>query len=519
MLRRSVSWLTSAALLMASTPLSVSAQQMVPKGAPMMEPVQSAPPPGAMAGPGAMGGPGAPMAPQVAIYGPEQLEAILAPIALYPDALLTQVLMASAFPLQLVEASRWAEANRGITGPALERALTGRNWDPSVKSLVQFPAVLAQMTANLDWLQDLGAAAVQQQADVLDAVQRLRQRAAAAGNLRTTEQSVVRTEQQFIYIEPAQPQLVYVPAYNPTEVYGGWAYPAYPPAYLPPPVGYGWEPVVGAALAFGAGIAVGAALWNVGRTNWGGHNIYVNQNVYNNINVGRGGWRGDTWQPRQAHSFNQTAFVNHGGGNAPWRGPDADRVQNYRANQFGGTGAGGAGGNPVYRSNQFGTGGGQGGNQYRYNNGGQGGGGGQSGNQYRQHGYQGQGGQSATGQGGAGSGTGGSGGGQHYRGSGAGAGAGAVGQSGGQGGGGGGGGGQFRGGGGGGGGNAPVIQSGGGGRHGGGGAPVGGGGGGGSAPVIQSGGGGHHGGGGAPAGGGGGGGGGGNNQHRRNQNN
>ena len=173
-------------------------------------------------------------------YNSEQLDALLAPIALYPDALLAQTLMASTFPLQVVSAGRWVEdpATKSLSGDALATALVPQTWDPSVKSLVPFPSVLALLNSNLDWTQQLGYAFAEEQAAVMNSVQRLRYQAQTAGNLKTTEQQIVRVEKQVIVIEPAKSTVVYVPSYNPTVVYGAWPYPAYPPVYLPPPPGY-----------------------------------------------------------------------------------------------------------------------------------------------------------------------------------------------------------------------------------------------------------------------------------------
>ena len=153
----------------------------------------------------------------VQAYRTEQLDALLAPIALYPDALLAQVLMASTFPLQIVSAGRWIDAsdNKSLSGDALAKALEPQTWDPSVKSLVPFPLVLALMNTNLEWTQQLGYAFAEQQEDVMNSVQRLRFHAQGAGNLKTTEQQIVRVERQAIIIEPAQPTIVYVPSYNP----------------------------------------------------------------------------------------------------------------------------------------------------------------------------------------------------------------------------------------------------------------------------------------------------------------
>ena len=236
-------------------------------------------------------------------YNTEQLDALLAPIALYPDPLLTQTLMAATNPLQVVEAQRWLEvpANKALTGDALSKALEAQSWDPSVKSLVPFPQVLAMMNGNLDWMQQLGYAFAEQQADVLDSVQRLRQQAQSSGNLQSTPQQTVTTQQQTIVIEPAQANVVYVPNYNPAAVYGAWPYPSYPPVYLPPPVGYPVGTALATGLAFGVGVAVTAGLWNWARPVWGGGGYrggYVNVNVnrYNNINVNRTAINSNRWQ-------------------------------------------------------------------------------------------------------------------------------------------------------------------------------------------------------------------------------
>ena len=265
--------------------------------------------------PPAVAAPGAPPTPAAFGYSNPQLEAVLAPIALYPDVLLSQVLMASAYPAQILEATRWVQQQpqRRIHGDDLARASETRNWDPSVKSLLPFPALLSQLSSNRRWLEQLGYAAANQQPDVLDAVQRLRQRAVAAGSLQTTDQCVVRTEDRVVMIDPTASGLVYMPSYNPTIAYGTWAEPAYPPVYLQPPAGYVFSPVLGGLLAFGAGIAVGALLWDVGRPRWGQRNIYVNHDRYNAINGHRGVYRGgDVWHP------SQTASYGHGGG---WRRP------------------------------------------------------------------------------------------------------------------------------------------------------------------------------------------------------
>jgi hypothetical protein len=170
-------------------------------------------------------------------FSEEQLAQILAPIALYPDDLLSQILMASTYPLEVVQASRWATQNKNLKGDALAKALEKQPWDPSVKSLINFPPVLDMMNEKLDWTGSLGDAFLAQPKDVMGTVQKLRAKAEAEGNLKTTKEQkvIVEKETQTIIIEPADPEVIYVPAYNPTVVYGPWWYPAYPPYYYYPP--------------------------------------------------------------------------------------------------------------------------------------------------------------------------------------------------------------------------------------------------------------------------------------------
>jgi len=213
----------------------------------------------------------------------EELEQLVAPIALYPDSLVAQILMASTYPLEVVQVGKWAKKNKDLKGDALTKALEKENWDPSVKSLVNFPQVLDMMNDKLDWTQKLGDAFLAQQKEVMDTVQKLRAKAEAEGNLKTTKEQkvVVEKETQIIVIESASPEVVYVPTYNPTVVYGTWPYPAYPPYYYYPP-GY----AAGAALfSFGVGVAVGAA-WGYawGNCNWRGGDVDVNINRNTNFN-------------------------------------------------------------------------------------------------------------------------------------------------------------------------------------------------------------------------------------------
>ncbi|WP_246058758.1 DUF3300 domain-containing protein [Luteibacter pinisoli] len=218
-----------------------------------------------------------------------QIDQFLAPVALYPDALLSQILMASTYPSDVADAVAWSKANPKATGDAAVKQVGSQPWDPSVQSLVAFPEVLAQMGAHPDWVRNLGDAFLAQPDDVMASVQRLRAQAQKAGNLKTTEQQkvVVQQTQQttVIQIEPTNPEVVYVPSYNPTVVYGTWAYPAYPPTYWPPPPGY-YHPVatgLAAGLAFGTGVAIANSLW--GGFDWGHNDVHIDVNRYNNINV------------------------------------------------------------------------------------------------------------------------------------------------------------------------------------------------------------------------------------------
>jgi hypothetical protein len=221
-----------------------------------------------------------------ASFKQEELDQLVAPIALHPDALISQILMASTYPLEVVQADRWAKQNASLKGDALTKALEAQGWDPSVKSLVNFPQVLTMMSEKLDWTQKLGDAFLADQKRVLDTVQSLRAKAQAAGNLKSTKEQNVIVEEKIIKIESASPQVVYVPTYNPTVVYGAWPYPAYPPYYYYPP-GY----VASSMMWFGAGMAMGAA-WGYawGNCNWGGGDvdIDVNRNFNSNRNIDRG---------------------------------------------------------------------------------------------------------------------------------------------------------------------------------------------------------------------------------------
>lgn len=214
--------------------------------------------------------PDAPMPPQneprpnrPAFTQPE-LDQMLAPIALYPDTLLSQILMASTYPLEVVEAARWSQANPKLKG---EQAVAQQVWDPSVKSLVGFPQVLMTMDEKLPWMERLGEAFLAQQPQVMESVQQLRQKASAAGHLTSNEQIRVDQQGQSIAIQPANPQVVYVPYYNPMMMYGPWWWSAYPPVYWGPWPGYVYGPGFGMGFGWGLGIGIGPGFF-FGGFNW-----------------------------------------------------------------------------------------------------------------------------------------------------------------------------------------------------------------------------------------------------------
>ena len=206
---------------------------------------------------------------------PEQIQQLVAPIALYPDSLVAQVLAAATFPEQVVEADRWVQAHPDLKGDALAQAVDQQPWDPSVKALTAFPSVLGNMDKNLSWTSSLGDAYYNQQQDVMDAVQEMRRRAQQAGNLKSTPQQTVSTQGTTVVIQPADPQVVYVPAYNPWVVYGGPIGP-WPGWYPYPGIWYG-----GPYLSFGVGFGIGffgGYGWGWGHWGFDWHNHYA---IYN----------------------------------------------------------------------------------------------------------------------------------------------------------------------------------------------------------------------------------------------
>jgi len=249
-----------------------------------------------------------------------QLQSLVAPIALYPDALLSQMLMAATYPLEVAEADNWLKNNSRLSKNQLDDALKNQTWDNSVKSLVSFPNALNMMGSKLDWTQKLGDAYLAQPKEVMQAVQALRAKAKQAGNLKSSEQITVSADPQSnIIIQPANPQVIYVPTYNPTVVYGAWPYPAYPPY----PV---YNPAWG-LMSFGVGLAVGAALWST--PHWGSGSITINNNNFNRFNNNFNNFQNrapervgssSAWNFNSAHRgnvpYSNSALANRYGGEA-----------------------------------------------------------------------------------------------------------------------------------------------------------------------------------------------------------
>lgn len=291
-------------------------------------------------------GPTAALAQSATHLSHQQLDSLTAPIALYPDALLAQVLMAATFPQDVQSAAAWSKANPKLQGDDAVKAVASQPWDPSVQSLVAFPQVLATMASKPDWVTQIGNAFLAQPNDVMDSVQRLRAQAQKAGNLKSNQQQKIVVQPatntattQTIVIEPANPQVVYVPTYNPTVVYGAWPYPAYPPVYMPPPPGYAIATGFVSGLAFGAGVAVANSLW--GGFSWGSHDVNINVNRYNNINVNNRintngtttNWNRNTNVERR-QNFNQNVNnANLNGQRNQYRGYDQSRQQAAQAFQ------------------------------------------------------------------------------------------------------------------------------------------------------------------------------------------
>ena len=236
------------------------------------------------------------------VFSAQEIDAMVAPIALYPDALLSQVLMAATYPLEIVQAARWSTSTGNKGGEAALSRVSDQTWDPSVQSMVAFPQVLTMMSDQLDWTQKIGDAFLAQQGDVMDAVQRLRQQAQKAGNLASNTQQNVMTQGQTVIIAPAQPNVIYVPAYNPTIVYGAWAYPAYPPVYYPGVMSWYPGQAMVNGLMWGVGVAAAGAIF--GGFNWNNRNVNINVNNFNRIGRNNNFYAGqgnNNWQHNPQH--------------------------------------------------------------------------------------------------------------------------------------------------------------------------------------------------------------------------
>ena len=253
---------------------------------------------------------GASQGPPQQILTPDQLDSLVAPIALYPDPILSQVLVASTYPLEIVEAARWLSQNSSLQGKALVDAAAKQTWDASVQALVVMPDLLKRLNQDITWTSDLGNTFLAQQEGVMEAVQRMRQKAQSAGALQSTKEQQVTTSTQggnsYVEILPASPEVVYVPEYNPVAVWGPPVYYPYPPIYYPPVPSTG-AIIAASAISFGMGVAVGA-IWSGGwggwgwGCGWGRNNVVINNNFirsnnFNRVNVANG----NNWVHNPAH--------------------------------------------------------------------------------------------------------------------------------------------------------------------------------------------------------------------------
>ena len=277
------------------------------------------------------------------LLSPEQLNTLVAPVALYPDALLSQVLVAATYPLELAEAGQWLQRNRNLQGPQLVDAARQQNWDPSIQALVVFPDVINRVNADIRWTTDLGNAFLAQQADVMNAVQRMRAQAKAAGKLQSNAQETVTTERQgdqsVIVIQPTNPEVVCVPYYNPEYIWGPPLYGYYP----------AWDyPYFGFGFGFGPGIYIGGFFGGLGWGGWGwGPNwyhcsIYQNRFFFDHYGYGGHGYRaGSTWMHDPSHRLgvrypNSSLIHRYGGASMARGGSSAWRSggQSYASRQY-----------------------------------------------------------------------------------------------------------------------------------------------------------------------------------------
>jgi hypothetical protein len=311
---------------------------------------------------------------------PDELDSLVAPIALYSDPLLAQVLVASTYPLEIIQLQQWLGKNPGLEGDALAEAVAEQPWDPSIQSMAALPDLVTRLANDIQWVTELGNAFLTNQTDVMEAVQRMRAKAKEKGSLETNEQQVVTTEvvetKTVIVVQPADPEIIYVPSYNPTYVYPPPVYP-YPPVYYPP-----YNPG-GAFVAFSVGVMWGAAIWGGSccHCGWGHSNVNINiNNNFNrnsNVNVGGGNWqhnpnhrggtpysnkataskyggsaRGDSMSSRQATARQQQAGAGNrsAGASADGRPGGAGAGSSNRAAPSAGSRPGGSGASTANRA-------------------------------------------------------------------------------------------------------------------------------------------------------------------------
>jgi hypothetical protein len=216
-----------------------------------------------------------------AVFSKDEIAQVVAPVALYPDSLLAQVLMASTYPGDVADAAAWAKAHPDLKGDAAVKAVAKEDWDASVQSLVAFPAAILMMGQDSAWVQKLGDAFLAQPNEVMAVAQELRKKAQTAGNLKTNEYQTVSSEGQNVVIQPTQTNTVYVPSYDPNTIYGTWGYPYYPPYYYPPAAYYpGYA--FGAGVFWGAAIGISIGIW--GDCDWNGGDVNINNSRYNEFN-------------------------------------------------------------------------------------------------------------------------------------------------------------------------------------------------------------------------------------------
>ncbi len=301
-------------------------------------------------------------------FAPQQLDNLVAPIALYPDPLLGQVLAASTYPVELVEAQQWLQANSALQGTQLTDAARQQSWDASVQALVAMPDVLSLLNKDIHWTTDLGNAFLAQPSDVMASVQRMRARAQSNGKLQSNQEETVTTQtqngQQAIEIQPADPQVIYVPQYDPAYVWGAPGWGAYPSLYYPY-YGYGWYPPIRIGLFFGGWGGWGWGGWGWGwGPNWFGGGLFINAGFYNHYGYGFGGvyagrfgagFAGRTaWAHDAAHRMG-AAYPNGALNNRYGAASQASRMAAGRSGNFHSFGSAGTAGAAGFRGSNAAT--------------------------------------------------------------------------------------------------------------------------------------------------------------------